>query len=196
MLGQHQLLAGMDASGDQKSGNQKFMAVVIGTEESIVAMTRRLGSDSIHMNMIRNPRERDEILSKIRFDGRTCIGLCVRLERKLVLDGTQKRAKKSPRIYKRRAVSAYHQLVWDMVRDPVEGFLRQHGCEIRRLGIQCDADCRDFARDRGWHSRPVGSAHMLADIVAWANNHRREPEGTMYMDIHDRLVKSMRRKFK
>ena len=190
------MLAGMDASGDQKSGNQKFMAVVIGTEESIVAMTRRLGSDSIHMNMIRNPRERDEILSKIRFDGRTCIGLCVRLERKLVLDGTQKRAKKSSRIYKSRAVSAYRQLVWDMVRDPVEGFLRQHGCEIRRLGIQCDAECRDFARDRGWHSRPVGSAHMLADIVAWANNHRREPEGTMYMDIHDRLVKSMRRKFK
>ena len=190
------MAAGMDASGDQSSGNQKFMAVVIGTEESVAAMTRRLGSDSIHMNMIKNPRERDEILNKIRFDGRTCIGLCVRLERKLVLDGIQKRAKGTPRIYKRRAVSTYHQLVWDMVRDPVEGFLRRHDCEIASLGIQCDADCRDFARDRGWHSEPVGSAHMLADIVAWANNHRREPAGTMYMDIHDRLVKSMRRKFR
>lgn len=190
------MLAGMDASGDQQSGNQKFMAVVIGTEEGIAAMTRRLGTDSIHMNMIKNQKDRNEIIGRVRFDGGACIGLCLRLEKKLVLEEAQRRAKKGLRANKRRVASVYHRLVWEGMRDPVERFLRQHGCEARSVGFHCDADCRDFVRDRGWCARPAGSAHMLADIVAWANGHGLEPEGTVYMNLYDRLAKSMRKKFK
>lgn len=68
----------MDASGDQNSGNHKFMAIVIGTE-NIAAMARRLGSSDIHMGGgIKNPWEREAVLDKVRFDGRDCIGLCMR----------------------------------------------------------------------------------------------------------------------
>ena len=50
--------AGMDVSGDQKSGNHKFMSFVFGTEESLGAMIRRIGSKQIHMNVIKNKKAR------------------------------------------------------------------------------------------------------------------------------------------
>lgn len=48
----------MDVSGDQKSGNHKFMSFVFGTEESLGAMIRRIGSKQIHMNVIKNKKAR------------------------------------------------------------------------------------------------------------------------------------------
>ena len=46
-----------------------------------------------------------------------------------------------------KTASAYHHLVWSMVHDRVEAFLREHSCEVRSIGFQCDADCRAFAND-------------------------------------------------
>ena len=193
----HRIWAGMDASGDQNSGNHKFMAIVIGTEENIAAMARRLGSSNIHMRGIKNPGEREAVLDKVRFDGRDCIGLCMRPEKNRVLEDVRNGMKGSRlRTNKMKAASAYHHLVWSMVHDRVEAFLREHSCEVRSIVFQCDADCRAFAKDMGWKITDAGPAHMLADIVAWANGHGREPEGAVSLDLVDGLTERMKSRFK
>lgn len=190
------IAAGMDVSGDQKSGNHKFMSFVFGTEESLDAMIRRIGSDQIHMNMIKNKKARDDVIGQVRFDGRECIGFCVRLEKGRAIAKVMQSARQKHRRGAAKIHGTYHALVWSRMRDRTEAFLRRHGCEVGTIRFQCDADCRNFAKDVGWRYVDRGPAHTLADIVAWANSHGREPKGTVCMDMVDLLDTDLARRFK
>lgn len=191
------MLAGIDVSGDPASGNHKFMAIVIGTDESISALTRRLGPEPVHMNMIRSRYAKDSIINKVSFDGRNRIGLCIRLEKKHIVLKIRDRLKhRRGFANKKKLFRAYNALVWRMVRDPVEKFLRLHDYEIHKLYFQCDIDCSDFVHDQGWRSTKPGSAHALADVLAWGNSHGKEPDGAVYLDRSDLLEERMARLFK
>lgn len=185
----------MDVSGDQKSGNYKFMSLVFGTQESLDAMTRRLGSEQIHMNMIKNRKARDDIINQVRFDGVECIGFCIRLEKSQAITKAKKSARRKRRYNAAKIHSTYHAIVWEHICDRVEAFLRYHNYEIRTLRFQCDADCRNFAKDVGWRYVDVGSVHSLADIVAWANSHGREPHGTVCLDMTGLLDAELAHRF-
>ena len=74
------MIAGMDVSGDPKSGNHKFMAIVIGTDEKVGALTSDLGSKPIHMKSLYKG-DRNAVLSRVKFDGTEIAGLCIRLEK-------------------------------------------------------------------------------------------------------------------
>jgi len=180
------LVVGMDASGNPTSGNHKFVAIVIGTEEQIAYLVRRLENKVIHMNMIRSKKEQNRIIKKLTFNRTDCIAFCIRLERKAILEKIRHaRQQKGRYVDDMKLLRTYHYLVWREIRDRVEEFLHQHGCGIDEVVFQCDGDCRDFAKDLGWHHAAAGSAHMLADIVAWANSHGREPAGTVSLDLTD-----------
>lgn len=99
-------------------------------------------------------------------------------------------------VNKIKIAQTYHSLVWSMIRDPVESFLHQHRCEVSTIEFQCDADCRNFAKDVGWRRIDEGAAHMVADIVAWANSHGCEPKGTVLINLADRLNTIMLDRFK
>ena len=160
------------------------------------AIIRRLGSDQIHMNMIKNRKVRDYIIHQVRFDGIECIGFCMRLEKAQTIARVKKLVGRKHRLSAEKIHNAYHFLVWRRIRDHIEEFLRHHGCEVRSIRFQCDADCRDFARDLGWQYADVGPAHSLADVVAWANSHGRDPKGTVSMDLAGHLNAEMAKRFK
>ena len=186
------MLAGMDVSGNPESGNHKFMAIVIGTVEGIAGVTRRLGPDPVHMCTIRNRDVKRSIIDKVAFDGRNLIGLCIRLEK----NRTFARLRDSPKQRRRFAsnkklLRTYHSLMWNQLRDHVEPFLHLHNCEVHRLEFECDYDCAGFVRDRGWRRAGPGSAHVLADILAWGNSHGREPKGTTHLNLSDLLEEQM-----
>ncbi len=191
------LLVGMDASGNPTSGNHKFVAIIIGTEERIASLIRRLGNRAIHMHMIRSKKEQDRIIEELCFDHTECIAFCIRLERKQIFEKLYRgKLKKSRYIQNTTILRTYHYLVWRDIRDHVEKFLHQHGYGIGDVVFQCDGDCRDFAKDMGWHHEAAGSAHMLADIVAWANAHGREPAGAVRLDLTDSVYQQMIKRFK
>ena len=191
------LIVGMDASGNPISGNHKFVAIVIGTEDQITHLVRRLENRAIHMNMIRSKKEQNRIIEKLIFNHTDCIAFCIRLERKAVLEKIRHaRQQKGRYVDDMKLLRTYHYLVWREIRDHVEKFLHQHGCGIDEVVFQCDGDCRDFAKDLGWRHAAGGSAHMLADIVAWANSHGREPTGTVSLDLTDSVYKQMAKRFK
>ena len=190
------IVAGMDVSGDQRSGNHKFMSLVFGTQESLDAITRRLGSEQIHMSAIKNRRVRDDIIRQIRFDGIECVAYCIRLKKAQTIAGAKKLAGEKHRLTAGRIHKTYNFLVWRRIRDRIEEFLRHHGCEVRSIRFQCDADCRNFAKDLGWQYADVGPAHSLADIVAWLNSHGREPKGTVAIDLAGHFDAEMAKRFK
>ena len=99
------------------------------------------------------------------------------------------------RVQNAKRLRAYHYLLWRAVRVHIEEFLRQHRYDTSDVVFQCDGDCKDFAKDVGLRHGVEGSAHMLADIVAWANSHGKEPSGTVRLNLADRLYKDMKKRF-
>ena len=190
------MLAGVDASGDHESGNLKFMAIVIGTNEGVNALARRLGSKSIHMSDIRNPDEKNRIIGKTEFDRKNLLGLCLRLEKKRTLSKLQGNSKKQRFANRKKMSRTYHALMWRLLRDHMEQFLQPHNYEVHRLDVQCDSDCRNFVTDCGWRSTEPGLAHMLADVLTWGNSHGRELKGTISLDFSDSLYAQMLKRFK
>ena len=75
------LVGGMDFSGNADSLD-KFIAIVIGTEESISAIFDTVGYDHIHMRNIHNDKQ-NAIVSKLRFDGKNNIAFCIRIDRSM-----------------------------------------------------------------------------------------------------------------
>ena len=190
------LLVGMDASGNPTSGNHKFVAIIIGTEERIASLVRRLGNRAIHMNMIRNQKEQNRIIESLIFDRTECVAFCIRLERKKILEKISHTRRRNRSFNNRKLLHTYHYLVCRAIRGHIEKFLHQHGCGIDDVVFQCDGDCRDLAKDVGWRYGDAGSAHMLADIVAWANSHGREPVGVVSLDLTDSIYEQMIKKVK
>ena len=188
------MLAGMDASGDCESGNNKFMAIVIGTDERVDAMARRLGPRPIHMRRINGRDAKNAIVDKAEFDRQNLMGICLRLEKRRTFSRLQKRSQHSFK-NKKKMSRTYNALLWRLLRDPVEQFLQLHGCGAHQLVFQCDYDCRDFVNDRGWRRADPGPAHELADVLAWGNSHRREPRGVVHLDLSDSLEEQMLDRF-
>ena len=191
------MLAGMDVSGNPESGNHKFMAIVVGTEESIAGLARRIGPRPVHMSTIRSRDAKNAIIDNISFDGSNTMGLCLHLEKKRTFARLQGGTKQNRRFANNKKLSrTYHSFVWNLARDPMERFLRLHRFEVHRLHFQCDIDCRDFVNDRGWHQACPGIAHALADVLAWGNSHGREPKGAICLDLADSLEGQMVRHFR
>ena len=191
------IVAGMDVSGNPESGNHKFMAIVIGTDESIRALTKRLGPELVHMNRVRGRDAKNAVIDAVTFDGRNRMGLCIRLEKKRTFSRIQGAMKREREFASSKKLSrAYHALMRNHLREPLEQFLRQHNCEAHRLDFQCDYDCSRFVDDCGWRRSRPGSAHALADILAWSNNRGREPRGAVRLDLSDLLEGRMLKMFK
>ncbi len=190
------MLAGMDVSGNPESGNHKFMAIVVGTEEGITGLARRIGPRPVHMSTIRSRDAKNAIINKVSFDGRNTMGLCIHLEKKRTFARLLERLRQDHRFANNKKLSrTYNALMWNLARDPVDRFLQLHSFEVHRLYFQCDYDCMGFVRDRGWRRAVPGPAHVLADVLAWANSHGREPKGAVYLNLADRLEGQMLRHF-
>lgn len=192
------LLAGMDVSGDPVSGSHKFMAIVIGTDESIRSLTVNLGSKPIHMKNLHR-RDRDDVINRVKFDRRTIAGYCIHLEKNRTFSKVYDRFKRKGRLdrtNRKKLSRTYNALLWMGIRSPLEEFLLQHGHITQDLIFQCDVDCRDFAKDRGWDYENRGPAYVLADILAWCNSHGQELDGSVYLDLADLLEQQTLKRFK
>lgn len=63
------MMGAMDISYDPKF-DHAFMAIILGEEESLNRLHKNLGSDKFHMSKLFNTKRQNEIISKIKFDGK------------------------------------------------------------------------------------------------------------------------------
>lgn len=188
------LLAGVDVSGRPDTGNYKFMSVVIGTDEKIESITKNLGMKNTHMHNISDQGVRDSIISRVNFDGKQCVAFCYRIE----LDKIIKRinATRAKNVRKRKIFTTCYYIMWALVQDHVKSFLRKHRCDAHDVVFQCDGDSEAFLKTVGLRPGYKGRAHSLADIVAWANNNKKEPDGVISVDLSGEISRRMTRKMK
>ena len=190
------IVAGVDVSGDPGSGNYKFMGIVMGTRKKIDSIFRHLESDHIHMSMIKNKRTQDELISMLKFDGSDITAFCIRLDRVEIINTIQNmRRARSKNIPGRKITEMYNRLLLRYVRDKLEEFPSRHGHALSEVAFQSDSDCVNFLKDNGLRHSDAGNAHMLSDIVAWANNRSREPEGVIPINPADRIQERLRWEF-
>ena len=186
----------MDVSGDPESGNHKYLCIFMGTQNGIEKVFHELRRKRVRMDDIRRKRRKGIILDGIVLDGSESVAFCVRIDRDPIISRI-KQMRRSKKTSEGRIRKAYHQILFHMLKDRMEGFALRHGMPVSDVAFQCDSDCRNFIRDAGLKRDPVGDAHAIADIVAWANNKGAEPSGVIQMnlssELEERLVRQLPR---
>lgn len=178
------IIGGIDASGNPNEGNYRYASIVLGEASKILSVVEKNNLWNIHMRHIQDRRRHKEILSKLKFDRKDMIAFCIKTERGSLIsaiksamraDGQKTPHRKIFRVYN-------HQLRYNIC-PRLEDFLNLHRCKLADVAFQCDSDSWGFLKDNGLRHAPGREAHILSDIVAWANNRNREPWGTIKIDL-------------
>ena len=84
-----------------------------------------------------------------------------------------------------------------MIKDRMESFAFRNGVTLTDVHFQCDSDCENFIHDIGLKTDQEGSAYVIADHIAGANNVGLEPRGVFSLDLvselSDELLRKLRR---
>ena len=187
------LVFGIDVSGDLESGNYKYMAVFICTEEFLNGVIRRLGLSTASGGFYKRATRR-LILDNFKFDAHECLALCIKIERKRLLQVMESKAKTSPsNLRTRKILYNYNTAVWTSVRELIGDFLNQHKQDFGDAVFESDGDCISFLKDVAIKRAKPSYAHMIADVIAWANNAGKAPKGVIEIDATDQIVKTLQR---
>lgn len=187
------MLGGVDVSGDPDGGHDKFMSIIIGTEEKISSMIQILGRETIHMHEIRGNMQ-NEIISKLNFKDNDCMAMCLRIEKQRITNKIKNLRKVRTRnTRKRKIYTTYDYTLWNLMQDRIKEFLQGHGCDLHDVVFQCDHDSDAFLKTAGLGRSYKGHAYVLSDIVAWANNKKREPDGVVFVDLASEIERRLTR---
>ena len=189
------LVGGMDFSGNADSLD-KFIAIVVGTEESISAIFDTAGYDHIHMRNIHGDKQ-NAIVSKLRFDGKNNIAFCIRVDKSIITNKIRNlRRVKKKNTSNEKIFRAYYRIVFRNIAERLQRFALDHGHKLEDILFQCDSDCIRFAKDTNLRYVYKGSAYDLSDVVAWCNNRGLEPKGVITLDISSDVKSKLLHDFK
>lgn len=187
------LVAGLDYSGDPKTGT-KFLGIVVGTQDAVSSTLKSLGPGTTHMSQASKKRRR-EILSKLQFNNNVIVAFCIQSDTDNIVKEVRKRKPES-RLPTRRIIHVHDQGLYRYFYDTAAAFFVRHSHDVREIIFQRDSDCASFTKANGLLSNVEdGDAYKLADIVAWSNTNRREPEGVVVGDIRDILRRKVLKRF-
>ncbi len=191
------LEAGIDVSGNKEFGNCQYIAIVIGTQESINSQMRRLGSDEIHMKDIYYKKNRRRIFSELDFTGDDMIAFCLRIEQKQVIGEIMKKIRSENNKNSTAKIrKQFNKCVWYHIKNKVNDFIYRHQHALDDIGFQSDQDCRNFLKDVSLKCGDAHKAHSLSDAIAWFNHHNEEPKGVCMMDLHGLILAQLKKEFK
>ena len=186
------LVFGIDVSGNPESGNHKYLAVFICTEEFLNTMIRRLQLRT--RGGFGNKKEnRKSILATFEFNSPGCLALCVKIERNKLLHVVERKSKtNASNLRTNKILYAYHKAVWSSVRGSIQDFINQHKQDFGDVVFESDGDCIAFLKDVAIKRTTPSHAHMIADAIAWANNAGKAPKGVVEIDATDQIAKALR----
>ena len=186
----------MDFSGDQESGNYKYLGIVVCTKDFLDKFVKDVNLRRTERSATSKRTMRRDILSKLDARKPGCLILCVKTDREAVLAEITNMARRQRKTIRSNSLSyAYDNAVMNSVMQDLEPFLRRHGTSLSEIKVEADHDCVDLLRHASVHRIGESYAHDMADTVAWANCRGSEPEGVKSMDITADLCKSLKRKF-
>ena len=182
----------MDVSGENNLGNHKFLAIVIGTEESINSLYCKIGIKELHMRDIQDKQEQEKIIEKISFDGENRITFCIKIDRDKIMNKIRSmRRIKQKRTADSKILKTFHYLLFKEIKEPLELFTIKHKTTVSELFMQCDSDCINIAKDISIQRTKGDKAWRIADVIAWFNNSNIEPKGVIPLDLSTKIQKKL-----
>ena len=190
------LFCAMDFSGDQESGNYKYLSIVVCTEDFLNRFVKDVKIRRTKGSAISKRIMRRDILSKLDAGKSGCLILCIKTDKEAVLGEITDMARKQRKTIRSESLAyAYDNAVMNSVMQDLDLFLRHHGTSLSEIKVEADHDCVDLLWHVGVHRIEESHTHDIADAVAWDNCRGFEPKGVKSMDITVNLSKRLKRKF-
>lgn len=190
------MFCAMDFSGNQESGNYKYLAVVACTAEFLNPIISGANLRNTVKSTASKKARRQDILAKLDAEKSGCLALCLKTDKASILSGIVRMAERQKKAPKSESLAyAYDNAVMEGIRVDLDQFLNRHGRSLGDVKIEADHDCKDLLRHANIRQTGESYAHMIADAVAWANNRGDEPRGVKPRDITGHLYKRLKGKF-
>jgi len=188
-----EVLVGMDVSGDATRSNYNYLGIVVGIHNRIMQIHAPVKHFPEHMASI-DELERVQIIQNLVFNSQTEIAFCVKLDRKnIVNDIMNIKRRGGKNLEKGKVLRTYNRVVIQEIKRRLEDFLFSHGISITEIVIQCDSDCKYFAKAGALQYTRKGVAYKLSDYVAWCNNKNRSPASVNEIDFTNDIPKRMKK---
>ena len=178
-----EILVGMDVSGDSDRSNYNYLGIVVGTHERIMQIHDPVKHFPEHMASI-DESDKEQIIQNLYFNSTTEIAFCVKLDRKNIINNiTSTKRSNGKNLEKGKVIRTYNRVVIQEIKKRLENFLFSQGVSITEIVIQCDGDCKCFAKSGALQYSRKGVAYKLSDYVAWSNNKNRNPASINEVDF-------------
>ena len=184
---------GADISGSIKRNSQaKYIAIVLGTKESINRIYQKIGLSEIHMSLINNS-QKQKVFQNLIFNNNDLIGICLTVERQNTIDLILNNPKFNSRsISKLKLQKHFDYLLLKKIRNIIESFSIPRKYELKDIVMQCDPDMSKTGINWNMKTSHKGKAYEIADAVAWCNGHGKEIKFCKEIDISNTLQKEMK----
>ena len=186
----------MDFSGDQKSGNYKYLAIVACTEEFLNSLVSSAGLEGTGRSQADKKDRRMSILSKLDASRPGCFALCVKTDKGTILSRITETAQLRKRVPKKEDLAyTYNNTIMECIREDLDRFLKLHKQSLPEIVVEADHDCKELLKHINIQQTEEAHAHMVADTIAWSNNRGDEPPGVRSLDITTHLYNKLKIKF-
>ena len=193
------MLCAMDVSGDQKSKNHKYLAVVMCTHEALNSIVKKAGLNRFRKSWAYKHNIRNSVIPHLNKENAGCLVLCVKIEKNATIDKIMERGfmRRSGRTVSNKAMNKlYHKAVIRSVEERLEKFLLAHKQEISGIKVEVDEDCRDIVTESSMSHTEKSYTHMIADATAWSNNRGGKLKGVKEVDITESLTEYLTKKIR
>lgn len=185
------IIAGSDASGNEIDGQHRYIAFVIGHEESINALHKEIGIKEIHMMRL-DDVDKKQVVQNLDFKRYGIKAWCFHVGKQRTIDSIYEHVKIHPKNKRKDKIYQnfdYH--LFNYFKPEVEKLTLGNSMEFSDLIVQCDSDMINSVKF--WKMRSVirGKAYELSDAVAWCNEHNRTLKGCQEMDLMDEIFSKM-----
>lgn len=160
------MFCAMDFSGNQESGNYKYLAVVACTAEFLNPIISGANLRNTVKSTASKKARRQDILAKLDAEKSGCLALCLKTDKASILSGIVRMAERQKKAPKSESLAyAYDNAVVEGIRGDLDQFLNRHGRSLGDVKIEADHDCKDLLRHA--NIRAVSAVRMNAGLAGF-----------------------------
>lgn len=182
------VLAGIDVAGfDDKRGQRKVIALVIGTNAAINTLWNSIGLKKIHMRDLKKPK-RNIVKKRLIFKSADILGISLIVGKNRIVHEIHENHKKGDRFASIGAIYDYFDYVLlEKIQPKIEHFLSRYSLHLKDIQFQTDADMKDTLRLWKLTAIKEGKAHELADGLAFLCKNGHNVSGCLKLDLEAEL---------
>ena len=181
------IIAGSDVSGDVNKGQHRHIAFVIGKEDDVNSLHKKIGIREIHMLRLED-WEKTHVIQTIDFEQYNIKAWCFYVNKQNVINSIYNHQKLRPKNrMKEKVYQVFDRYLLDHFKSDLENITYPHGLKLTDLHIQCEGDMSNTVIN--WKMTPEhkGKAYEFSDAVAWCNERGKKLKGCYEHDLEEEL---------